>query len=54
MTTPTPAEGRCHRCKQQRPLFFYEPDHDCVEAIGRVNLVDAATWIEGLEDQDDR
>ena len=26
MTTPTPIEARCDSCKQQRPLFLYEPD----------------------------
>ncbi|MFD7609672.1 hypothetical protein [Streptomyces sp. NPDC059828] len=23
-----PLEARCDHCKQQRPLFLYEPDHD--------------------------
>ena len=23
-----PIEARCDGCKQQRPLFLYEPDHD--------------------------
>lgn len=54
MTAPTPAEGRCHRCKQARPLFTYKPDHDCIEAAGRVTLIEAAQLIAELEDQDDR
>ncbi len=24
----TPIEARCDHCKQTRPLFLYEPDHD--------------------------
>jgi hypothetical protein len=27
-TTAQPTEGRCEHCKQTRPLFRYEPDHD--------------------------
>jgi hypothetical protein len=27
-TTVQPAEGRCEHCKQTRPLFRYEPDHN--------------------------
>lgn len=27
-TSPQPIEARCDRCKQIRPLFRYEPDHD--------------------------
>jgi hypothetical protein len=27
-TTMQPTEGPCDRCKQTRPLFPYEPDHD--------------------------
>ncbi|PZT70156.1 hypothetical protein DN402_31540 [Streptomyces sp. SW4] len=26
--TSQPLEARCDGCKQQRPLFLYEPDHD--------------------------
>ncbi|MGW3492017.1 hypothetical protein [Streptomyces sp. NPDC001054] len=54
MTAPTPREGRCHRCKQTRPLFNYKADHDCIDAVGRVDLVEAARLIEELEDHDDR
>jgi hypothetical protein len=28
MTDEQPLEARCDGCKQQRPLFLYEPDHD--------------------------
>ncbi|WP_406417973.1 hypothetical protein [Streptomyces sp. NBC_01614] len=28
MSTNQPIEARCDHCKQQRPLFLYEPDHD--------------------------
>lgn len=28
MTAETPLEARCDHCKQTRPLFLYEPDHD--------------------------
>jgi len=28
MTAEQPIEARCDRCKQTRPLFLYEPDHD--------------------------
>ncbi|MCX5584230.1 hypothetical protein [Streptomyces erythrochromogenes] len=24
-----PLEARCDHCKQNRPLFLYEPDHNC-------------------------
>lgn len=24
-----PLEARCDHCKQTRPLFLYEPDHNC-------------------------
>lgn len=24
-----PIEARCDHCKQTRPLFLYEPDHNC-------------------------
>lgn len=54
MPETTPAEGTCQRCKQTRPLFPYQPIHDCIEVIGRVDLVEAAVHIAGLEDQDDR
>jgi hypothetical protein len=26
--TEQPLEARCDHCKQQRPLFLYEPDHN--------------------------
>lgn len=48
-----PAEGRCPSCKQMRPLFERVPDHDCVEAIGRVDLIEAARLIAGIEDSGD-
>lgn len=48
-----PVEGRCHRCEQPRPLFPYKPVHDCIDDIGRVDLIEAAVHIAGLEDQDD-
>jgi len=54
MTTPKPFEGRCERCKQPRPVFQRKPDHNCVEALGRVDLVEAARLIEEIEDQGDR
>ncbi|MFG3510216.1 hypothetical protein ACGF5F_32490 [Streptomyces sp. NPDC047821] len=28
MTANTPLEARCDHCKQIRPLFLYEPDHN--------------------------
>lgn len=28
MTTGQPLEARCDHCKQTRPLFLYEPDHN--------------------------
>ena len=28
MTQPEPIEARCDHCKQLRPLFLYEPDHN--------------------------
>lgn len=28
MTTSQPIEARCDYCKQTRPLFLYEPDHN--------------------------
>lgn len=54
VTAPAPAEGRCERCRQTRPLFPRKPDHDCIDVIGRVDLVEAAQLIDELEDQDDR
>jgi len=27
VTTESPVEARCDHCKQQRPLFLFEPDH---------------------------
>jgi hypothetical protein len=28
MTQPAPVEARCDHCKQTRPLFLYDPDHN--------------------------
>ena len=50
--TPPP-EGTCNRCNQTRPLFVRKPDHDCIEIIGNVNLIEAARLIAELEDADD-
>lgn len=47
-------EGRCGRCKQTRPLFEYKPRHDCIEVHGRVDLIEAAMLIAGIEDSGDR
>lgn len=52
--TPQPAEGRCERCGQPRPLFPRKPDHDCIDALGRVDLIEAARLIAEIEDQGDR
>lgn len=52
--TPPPTEGRCVRCKQQRPLFAYKPLHNCVETAGRVDLAEAAEWIAEIESNGDR
>jgi hypothetical protein len=54
MTAPTPVEGKCGRCRQTRPLFPRKPDHDCIDIIGRVDLIEAAQLIAELEDQGDR
>lgn len=53
MTVPPP-EGRCDRCKQTRPLFERTPDHNCIETIGRVDLVEAACLITEIENSGDR
>ncbi|MEU7066932.1 hypothetical protein [Streptomyces sp. NPDC046161] len=29
MNAEQPLEARCDHCKQTRPLFLYEPDHNC-------------------------
>lgn len=50
----TPAEGKCDRCKQTRPLFTRKPDHDCVGTVGRVDLIEAARIIDEIEWQGDR
>lgn len=52
--TEQPAEGRCTRCKQTRPLFPYKPLHDCVRNIGSVDLTEAAMHIAWIEDNGDR
>jgi hypothetical protein len=54
MPTPTPAEGKCGRCRQTRPLFARKPDHDCIDVIGHVDLIEAARLIAEIEDQGDR
>lgn len=54
MTAVTPAEGKCSRCGQTRPLFARKPDHDCIEVLGRVDLIEAARLIAELDDQGDR
>lgn len=41
MSEPTPVEGRCAHCKQWRPLFRYEPDH---ETHIMANLVVGCRW----------
>lgn len=53
MTTTPPTEGTCARCKQTRPLFTRKPDHDCIDVLGRVDLIEAAQLIAELEDQGD-
>jgi hypothetical protein len=54
MTTLAPTEGKCARCKQPRPLFPYKPEHDCIDALGRVDLIEAAQLIAEIDDQGDR
>ncbi|MFJ9420765.1 hypothetical protein [Streptomyces sp. NPDC101249] len=54
MTAPVPVEGRCERCKQPRPLFPRKPDHDCIDVLGRVDLIEAARLIAEIKDQGDR
>ncbi|MFJ9644985.1 hypothetical protein [Streptomyces sp. NPDC101206] len=54
MTPPKPREGRCGRCTQTRPVFVYKPLHDCIDDIGHVDLVDAATHLAWFEEFDDR
>lgn len=51
---PTPAEGACARCQQARPVFPYKPEHDCIADAGNVDLIEAANWIAGMEEQGDR
>lgn len=53
MSAPAPVEGRCERCSQTRPLFPRKPDHDCIDTLGRVDLIEAARLIAELEDQGD-
>ncbi|MFD7999875.1 hypothetical protein [Streptomyces mirabilis] len=53
MTAPTPVEGKCGRCGQTPPLFARKPDHDCIDVIGRVDLIEAARLIAEIEDQGD-
>lgn len=54
MTAPKPREGRCVRCKQPRPVFVYKPLHDCINDIGHVDLVDAATHLAWIEENGDQ
>lgn len=53
MTTPQTTEGKCDRCRQQRPLFARKPDHDCIDILGRVDLIEAARLIAEIENQGD-
>ncbi|MEU7416743.1 hypothetical protein [Streptomyces antibioticus] len=53
MTVAPPAEGKCRRCRQTRPLFPRKPDHDCIDTLGRVDLIEAARLIAEIEDQGD-
>lgn len=52
--TAEPVEGRCDRCRQPRPVFVRKPDHDCIETLGRVDLIEAARLIAEIDDQGDR
>ncbi|MFC4512591.1 hypothetical protein [Streptomyces ehimensis] len=52
--TLQPAEARCERCQQRRPLFPYKPLHDCIALIGPVGLVEAARHIAWFEEKGDR
>ncbi|MDX3314687.1 hypothetical protein P1S61_37670 [Streptomyces sp. ME08-AFT2] len=52
MNTPPP-EGKCDRCRQTRPLFVRKPDHDCIDVLGRVDLIEAARLIAEIDDQGD-
>ncbi|MFE1109675.1 hypothetical protein ACFW5U_27830 [Streptomyces rochei] len=54
MSTPTPTEGTCERCKQPRPLFAYQPEHNCIEVAGLMSLTEAAEWIDQIRDTGDR
>ncbi|MGW4493819.1 hypothetical protein [Streptomyces sp. NPDC004376] len=53
MTTVTPVEGKCQHCRQPRPLFERKPDHDCIDTLGRVDLIEAARLIAEIEDMGD-
>lgn len=53
-TTQKPVDGRCVRCKQHRPIFPYNPLHNCIETAGSVNLIEAAEWIDEIEMNGDR
>lgn len=47
-------EGRCGRCQQTRPLFEYKPQHDCIETIGRVDLIEGAQLAAEIDESGDR
>ena len=53
MTAAPPPEGKCHHCKQTRPLFERKPDHDCIDVHGSVSLIEAARLIAEIEDSGD-
>ena len=55
MPGPTkPSHGKCKRCEQTRPRFPYKPLHDCIAAAGNVDLIEARSWLEDIENSDDR
>jgi hypothetical protein len=53
MTATPPPEGKCQHCQQTRPLFERKPDHDCIDILGRVDLIEAARLIAEIEDSGD-
>lgn len=53
MTATRPPEGKCHHCGQTRPLFERKPDHNCIDTIGRVDLIEAARLITEIEGSGD-
>ncbi len=50
MNTTTPIEARCDHCNQTRPLFARKPDHDCIDTLGRVDLIEAGRLTNEIED----